>query len=586
MHLFQTAKDAIIEALSNAVKAGDLPETAKEGNLAAITAEPPRDSSHGDIATNIAMVLAKPAGMNPRAFAEKLLPHLNHWDTLEKAEIAGPGFINLTLKPQALYALIPAIMDAGIGYGNSQIGNGQRVNVEYVSANPTGPMHIGHARGAIVGDVIAMLLIKTGHDVTKEYYINDAGAQVDILARSAHLRYRQQCGEAIDAIPEGFYPGEYLVDVAENFYSRWGNAYQHVPEEEWLPVLRDFALECMMALIRADLEALGVAHDVFTSEAAIARSGAIAKTIERLNQKGLVYRGVLEPPKGTQPEDWEAREQLLFKSTSYGDDMDRALEKSNGTHTYFAADVAYLQHKLDRGFTALVLGLGADHGGYVKRMKAATDALSESKVGIDILLHQLVNLTDNGQPVKMSKRAGTFVTAREVVDAVGKDVLRFLMLTRKAEATLDFDLKLAKEQSRDNPVFYVQYAHARIYSVIRNAHTAMADLKTRDLHRADEHFHLLSAPEELALLKKMAEWPRIVEAAALHREPHRVTYYLTELAEQFHQLWHSGNANPDLRFIREDDLNLTHARLALIKACATTIASGLQVMGVEPVMQM
>lgn len=584
MNIFGQYREKIILYLNEMRAEGFIPA---EISFDAVTAEPPRDSSHGDISTNAAMVIAKPAGKKPREIAEELAKRLKKTEGVEKVEIAGPGFINLRLAKEIWQGMIKELLNADSSYGNSEIGGGRRVNVEYVSANPTGPMHIGHSRGAVVGDVIASLLIKAGYDVTREYYINDSGSQVENLAKSAYLRYLEALGEDIGEIPDGLYPGEYLKIVGETFAQLNERDYVDVPEKTWLPVIREFTLANMLTLIKRDLLELGVQHDVFISEAALVSEGEVEKCIKILEEKGLVYRGILEPPKGKTPEDWEPREQLLFRSTQFGDDVDRPLKKSDGTNTYFASDIAYHYNKLSRGFKKMVLELGADHGGYVKRIKAAVKALSDGEAEIDVVLHQLVNFLEDGEQVKMSKRAGTFTTVRDVIEAVGKDVLRFVMLTRKSDVVLDFDLKKVTEQSRDNPVFYVQYAHARAYSVFRNASEDMPGiLKDGTGAVTLEQLSLLKDESELALIKTIAQWPRVVESAAITVEPHRIAFYLQELAAAFHALWNLGKEDESLRFIIEKDKNLTTARLALVKACAVTIASGLRVIGVEPVMEM
>ena len=584
MNIFGQYREKIILYLNEMRAEGFIPA---EISFDAVTAEPPRESSHGDISTNAAMVIAKPAGKKPREIAEELVKRLQKTEGVEKVEIAGPGFINLRLAKEIWQGMIKELLNADSSYGNSEIGGGRRVNVEYVSANPTGPMHIGHSRGAVVGDVIASLLIKAGYDVTREYYINDSGSQVENLAKSAYLRYLEALGEDIGEIPDGLYPGEYLKIVGETFAQLNERDYVDVPEKIWLPVIREFTLANMLTLIKRDLLELGVQHDVFISEAALVSEGEVEKCIKILEEKGLVYRGILEPPKGKTPEDWEPREQLLFRSTQFGDDVDRPLKKSDGTNTYFASDIAYHYNKLSRGFKKMVLELGADHGGYVKRIKAAVKALSDGEAEIDVVLHQLVNFLEDGEQVKMSKRAGTFTTVRDVIEAVGKDVLRFVMLTRKSDVVLDFDLKKVTEQSRDNPVFYVQYAHARAYSVFRNASEDMPGiLKDGTGAVTLEQLSLLKDESELALIKTIAQWPRVVESAAITVEPHRIAFYLQELAAAFHALWNLGKEDESLRFIIEKDKNLTTARLALVKACAVTIASGLRVIGVEPVMEM
>lgn len=579
MNIFEHIRVQILTALDGVLEGID-PSSLP---LDAVTAEPPRDPSHGDVATNAAMVLSKPLKRNPRDIAEKLIAALQTSEDIAAIEIAGPGFINISLKPSVWAEVVRSVIKDGNSTGNSSIGTGKKVNIEYVSANPTGPMHIGHARGAVVGDAIARLMIKAGFDVTKEYYINDAGAQVDVLARSAYLRYREALGESI-TIPEGLYPGDYLKIVGESFAQEHGRDYLSVDESVWLPALRDFALESMMVLIKRDLLDLGVEHDVFTSEKALVDAGMVEQCITHLTEKGLVYQGVLEPPKGKTPEDWEPREQTLFRTTDAGDDVDRPLKKSDGSYTYFASDIAYHHDKIQRGFNHMVLCLGADHGGYVKRMKSAVAGLSNHTANIDIILYQLVNYIKNGESVKMSKRAGNFTTVRDVIDAVGKDALRFIMLTRKSGETLDFDLEKATEQSRDNPVFYVQYAHARARSVLRNAGQDMPSWENTPL--TDELLTLLSHESEQALIRQIAGWPRIVETAARTVEPHRIAFYLQDIAGAFHSLWNAGRDNPELRFIIPEEPNATHARLAMVKATAITLASGLETLGAEPVMEM
>ncbi len=570
--------------LRELVEAGELPEDLP---LDAVTAEPPRDKAHGDIATNAAMVVAKKAGKPPREIAQIIVDKLKPNKTITNIEIAGPGFINITLDNSIWYKLLKSVLELGNSYGNSDMGGGQKVNVEYVSANPTGPMHIGHARGAVVGDAVSLLLLKAGYDVTKEFYINDAGSQVDTLGRSAYLRYREALGEDIGEIPEGLYPGEYLKTVGESFARLHERDFLHADEEIWLPVIREFALESMLTLIKHDLLELGVQHDVFISEKSLVDEGAVDAGIKALEDKGLVYKGVLEPPKGKVPDDWEEREQLLFRSSDFGDDIDRPLKKSDDSNTYFASDIAYHKNKIDRGFNKMVLSLGADHSGYIKRIKAAVSALGNGQAEIDVVIHQLVNFLEDGEPVKMSKRAGVFTTVRDVVDAVGKDIVRFIMLTKKSDTVLDFDLKKVTEQSRDNPVFYVQYAHARAHSVFRKLREQMPELEGWDYQDIDNaELALLQNEQEIALIKAIAEWPRIIEAAAKFMEPHRIAFYLQDLSAIFHTLWNAGKGDVALRFIMEDNQALTKARIALVRACAITIASGLHVIGVEPVVAM
>lgn len=546
-----------------------------------IEATPPRDASHGDIAVNAAMVIAAQTSKNPREIAELIANSLQNTSGVEKVAIAGPGFINLTLASSVWQASLLDILKQGTAYGTSTIGKDKRVNVEYVSANPTGPMHVGHGRGAVYGDALATLLAKAGYDVTREYYINDAGAQVDKLAESAYMRYREACGEAIGAMPEGLYPGDYLVPVGQKLQALHGTKLLDQPRETWLPAVRDLTLDAMMELIKSDLAVLGIYHDIFSSERAVTTDGQVEATLELLNKKGLIYEGVLEAPKGKAPDDWEPRPQTLFKSTEFGDDCDRAVKKSDGSWTYFAPDIAYHYDKCKRGFDMLIDVLGADHGGYVKRIKAVVKALTDNKVAMDVKLCQMVKFLRNGEPAKMSKRAGTFVTVREVVDEVGKNVFRFIMLTRKNDAPLDFDFAKVMEQSKDNPVFYVQYAHARAHSVMRRAKEEMPEALgvTPNLAR-------LTHPEELALIRLMNNWPRMVESAAAALEPHRVAFYLHDLAASFHSFWNLGNDELGLRFLIKSDIELTAARIALAQGLSLVIASGLIVLGVEPVEEM
>jgi arginyl-tRNA synthetase len=569
-----------IEAL---VKAGELPQ---DLDLARVAVEPPRDPAHGDLSTNAAMVLAKAAKMPPRDLAQKLAARLGKESDITAADVAGPGFINLRVADAFWQARLVDILEGGTSYGDSDLGQGRRVNVEYVSANPTGPMHVGHGRGAVVGDALASLLEKAGFQVCREYYINDAGAQVDVLARSLHLRYREALGETIDAIPEGLYPGDYLKDTAWLLAKRDGAKWLNLGEEHWLGLFRDFAIGNMMTMIRVDLKALGIEHEVLTSERTIVGAGGIDKAIAALERDGLIYVGTLQPPKGKLPDDWEARPQTLFRATQFGDDVDRPLKKSDGSWTYFAADIAYHFDKVRRGFNEMIDVWGADHGGYVKRMQAAVTALTQGKAGLDVRLCQLVNLLDKGQPVKMSKRAGTFVTLREVVDEVGKDVFRFVMLTRRNDQALDFDFAKVVEQSKDNPVFYVQYAHARASSVMRHARDEFAAEALVPPALAKAELALLADRDEIALIRLLTQWPSMVEGAAQTHEAHRIAFYLQEVAAAFHGLWNKGNADATLRFIQSDAKPLTLARLALVQAVAFVVASGLQVFGVTPVEEM
>ena len=583
MNLFDHFRGEIAGVLSSMGKDGIIPA---DLDTSRISVDPPREEAHGDVATNAAMVLCKPAGMKPRDLAALIAERLEKVEHVGAVEIAGPGFINLRLADSFWYERLGDVLRAGTAYGDSFAGQGEPVNVEYVSANPTGPMHVGHGRGAVVGDALANLLQKAGHKVTREYYINDAGVQVDVLARSLHMRYREALGEDIGEIPEGLYPGDYLVPVGAKIADEDGGAWSDKPEHEWLGRFRDYARDEMMDLIREDLEALGVEHEVFVSEKALMEDGKVQAAFEFLTDKGLIYEGVLEPPKGKKPDDWEPREQTLFRATDFGDDVDRPLKKSDGSWTYFATDMAYHRDKHERGFASMIDIWGADHGGYVKRMQAAVKALTGGEGDLDVKLCQMVNLMDNGEPVKMSKRAGTFVTLREVVDQVGKDAVRFIMLTRKNDAHLDFDLSKVLEQSKDNPVFYVQYAHARIRSVMRlAADTFEADQLTPE-SLAGARFDRLGDPAELALIKTMAAWPKLVESAAESHEPHRIAYYLNDLASRFHVLWNKGKDDASLRFLHPDNPELTFARLGLIQGVAFVVASGLEIFGVTPVEEM
>ena len=564
--LFETEFETILHSLQDQ---GDLPADLDSGR---VVFELPREISHGDVACNAAMVLAKQASMKPRDLAERLVPEFQKIVGVTAVEIAGPGFINLRVEPRLWTAEIDAIIDAGTDYGRNRSGGGRPINVEYVSANPTGPLHAAHARGAVLGDAMAGLLGFCGWKVTREYYINDAGAQVDVLARSAYLRYCEALGREIGDIPPGLYPGSYLVDVGQALAAEFGETFLDSNEAEWLAPVRSFTIDAILVGIREDLQALGIRMDLFSSERALVESGAVQSAIDRLEEAGHVYRGILEPPKGKEPEDWEPREQLLFRASAFGDDTDRPLQKSDGSWTYFASDVAYHMDKLDRTGGPLINIFGVDHGGYVKRMMAAVEALSGRKGQLDIQLCQLVNLMENGKPVKMSKRAGTFVTVRDVIKAVGSDVIRFIMLTRRSEQTLDFDYARVTEQSRDNPVFYVQYAHARACSVLRQAE-AQAE--------GDAALHQLNDPAEMAVIRLLAGWPRQVVSAAAAHEPHRIAFYLMDLAAAFHALWTAGRENPDLRFIRDEAPLLTAARLRLVKATALVIRSGLGVLAID-----
>jgi len=580
MNLFTDIRALVIENLTEMQAEGALPEGLDFAN---VTVEPPRDAAHGDMATNAAMVLAKPAKMKPRDIAEALATKLIRDERIVLADVAGPGFLNLRLAADLWRGVIGAALKEGADFGRSDMGQGRRVNVEFVSANPTGPLHVGHTRGAVFGDALASLLDFAGHQVTREYYVNDGGGQVDVLARSAYERYREANGLE-PQIAEGLYPGDYLLPIGEALKAKYGDSLIDQPESVWLQDLREFSTKAMMDMIRKDLASLGVKMDLFYSEKSLYGSGKIEAALDSLTSKGLIYEGVLQPPKGKSDEDWEPRLQTLFKSTEHGDDVDRPVKKSDGGWTYFAPDIAYHYDKIERGFDELIDVFGADHGGYVKRMKAAVSALSDGKVPLDIKLCQLVRLYKDGQPFKMSKRAGNFVTLREVVELVGPDVTRFVMLTRKNDAPLDFDFSKVLEQSKDNPVFYVQYANARIHSVLRKATAAGiavddATLKVADISKLDHD-------AELAVVKKLAEWPRLVEIAARTNEPHRVAFYLYELAGEFHALWNRGNDLPALRFLQDDDPATSQAKIALIRAVSIVISAGLGILGVTPAEEM
>ncbi|MEM6667900.1 MAG: arginine--tRNA ligase [Pseudomonadota bacterium] len=581
MNLFAEFRAVVLTALETLVSDGVLPDGLDFTN---VTVEPPRDAAHGDLATNAAMVLAKPAKAKPRDIAEALAPLLGQDARVTAAEVAGPGFINLRLANGVWRNLIQGALASGADWGRGDGGGGRKVNVEFVSANPTGPLHVGHTRGAVFGDALAGLLSFAGWEVTREYYINDGGAQVDVLARSAYHRYREAHGENV-VIPDGLYPGDYLVPIGEALKAEYGDAFLNAAEEEWLPIVRPFATDRMMDLIRGDLAALGVHMDVYYSEKSLYGTGRIEGAIEALREKGLIYEGVLEPPKGRKPDDWEPREQTLFRSTEHGDDVDRPVMKSDGSWTYFAPDIAYHFDKVERGFDLLIDVLGADHGGYVKRLKAVVAALSDKRVDLDVKLCQLVKLFKNGAEFKMSKRAGTFVTLRDVLDEVGPDVTRFMLLTRKNDQGFDFDLDKALEQSKDNPVFYVQYAHARIASMLRTAAADYGAPSVEDPALAALDLSALDHPEQIVLAKKVGEWPRVVEGAAQSAEPHRVAFYLYDLAAELHAHYTKAREAPELKFLQgaaEGDL----PRLALARAVGLTIANGLAILGVSPAQEM
>ena len=579
MNIFALFETRVREALESLTRSGRLPEGL---DLSRVVVEPPRDASHGDLATNAALVLAKEAKQNPKALGEALAEELRTDPRIVEASVAGPGFINLRLAPEVFQDVIRAALSEGENFGRGQMPGGP-VNIEYVSANPTGPMHVGHGRGAVFGDALANLLAAAGRPVTREYYINDAGAQVDVLARSAYLRYREALGEAI-TIPEGLYPGDYLKPVGMRLAETHGRALLDQPEHEWLPQVRRFAIDAMMAMIREDLAAIGIRHDVFFSEATLQgeNGGKVAELLDALRQKGLVYEGRLPPPKGQLPDDWEDREQTLFRSSQFGDDVDRALLKSDGSFTYFASDIAYHRDKWLRGANELIDVLGADHGGYVKRMQAAVKAVSDGQARLDVKLCQLVRLLRAGEPVKMSKRAGEFVTLRDVIDEVGRDAIRFMMLYRKNDATLDFDLAKVVEQSKDNPVFYVQYGHARRFSVLRQAREALPgeDFSPAAL-LADADLSVLTDPGEIEMMRLIAQYPRVLESAAAAHEPHRIAFYLYETASSLHSFWNKGKDLPQLRIVNPTDRNSTRARLALVEALGGVLASGLAVLGVS-----
>ncbi|MBT6437721.1 MAG: arginine--tRNA ligase [Rhodobacteraceae bacterium] len=579
MNIYSNIRDLVVSSLDKMVSDGFLEIGLRYDN---ISVEPPRDQAHGDMATNAAMVLAKLANKPPRQIAEYLSNILISDERVREVNVAGPGFINIRIEEPVLQAVVKSSLLLGSKYGQTQLGNGKRVNVEYISANPTGPLHVGHTRGAVFGDALSNLLNYVGYDVTREYYINDGGTQVDVLARSVYLRYLEAHGQEV-VFEDGTYPGEYLVEVGLALKAEVGDRFLKEDEKVWLEFIRDYSTDIMMKLIREDLDSLGITMDNYFSEKSVYSERKIDLTIEQLSKRGLIYEGVLEPPKGKKLDDWSPRKQTLFKSTNFGDDVDRPVKKNDGTWTYFAPDIAYHFDKIDRGYDILIDILGADHGGYVKRMKAAVLALSDTKVELDVKLVQLVKLYRNGVPFKMSKRAGTFVTLRDLIQEVGSDVVRFVMLTRKNDAPLDFDLEKVLDQSKDNPVFYVQYAHARVCSVLRKAVEADIDVSDQNLASADlsQNNHQV----ELRLIKKLAEWPRLVQVSAKTNEPHRVAFYLYELAGDFHSLWNKGNDEKRLRFIQEDT-TIALAKLALARSVAIVISSGLSILGVEAVSEM
>ncbi len=552
-------------------------------NQSSLSVELPREKSHGDISTNIAMLLAKQIDQNPKVIAQQISEELSKLEYINSVNIAGPGFINICLKSVAWEKILSSIHELGFEYGDNNIGKGEPINIEFVSCNPTGPMHIGHSRGAIYGDALANLMKKCGYEVCKEFYINDAGSQIDVLAQSAYLRYLQVSGENIEEIPAGLYPGEYLIAVGEKLFDEYSHSLKEMNEKERVQIVKTISINEMMKSIKKDLQDLGVEHDVFFSEKTLHDEKKIDELVEQLKERGIIYRGVLPPPKGKMPEDWEPREQLLIKTTEFGDDVDRSIQKSNGDWTYAAADIAYMKNKIDRGFKKITMVLGVDHLGYKKRMQATAYALAGDEVEFQIKFCQIVNFFHNGQPFKMSKRKGTFITVEDVVNEVGKDIVRFVMLTRRNDQILDFDLDKVKEQSKDNPVFYVQYANARINSILNNASTLSQEFETKI---GKCNYSLLEREEEIELIKILALWPKVVELSCLHQEPHRIAFYLIELASIFHSFWSKGNEDPTLRFIIKDNFELSLARLSLAKAVSIIIESALEIFNVKPVKKM
>ena len=583
MNVFEFVRGQIVAVVASLIERGELRNVA---DLSKIVVEPPKDTSHGDMATNVALVLSKEAGISPRELADLLVPLILKIDGVSHAAIAGPGFINLMLDDTLYHDVLKNILASGPEFGQSQVGQGEAVNVEYVSANPTGPLHVGHGRGAVFGDALASLLGSANYRVVREYYINDAGAQVDVLARSAFLRYCEALGQDIGEIPDGLYPGDYLKPVGSALAASYGDRLTGLPESEWLDIVRSKAIEMMLDLIKEDLAVLGIRHDLFFSERSLSlgENDVIRATIDDMIRRDLVYQGRLLPPKGAPVEDWEDREQTLFRATDFGDDVDRPLLKSDGSYTYFAADIAYHRSKFDRGFSNMIDVWGADHSGYIKRMTAAVKAVTGGKAALDVKICQLVRLLRDGQPVKMSKRSGDFVTLREVVDEVGADAVRFMMLFRKNDASLDFDLSKVVEQSKENPVFYVQYAHARCCSIRRQAENFFHGDDLGDLHTSD--FNQLGDVSEKTVIRRLSQYPRLIEAAALAHEPHRIAFYLYDLAADFHALWNRGKDDPVMRFIIEDNKVVSLARLGLVESVKFVIASGLGVLGVSAPQEM
>lgn len=583
MTIFKNMHAAIAAILEDLIRRGQLE---LKSPLPSFVVEPPRDPAHGDLAVNAAMVLSKAAGMPPRKIAEILKAEIEKLPTVISADIAGPGFINLRLKAEVWQNELKEILKAGISYGDSSLGKSERVNVEFVSANPTGPMHAGHVRGAVIGDTLCNLLSKAGYEVTREYYFNDAGAQVDVLARTVHLRYREARGEKIGEIPEGLYPGEYLKEVGEALAERDGNKWIGKKEEDWLPHIREFAVNYIMKMIREDLELIGIRHDVFTNEIDLIENGTLDKVFKILENMGLIYIGTLPPPKGKAMEDWEPAPLTLFRSSRFGDSTDRPLKKRDGSWTYLMPDIAYHYDKINRGFLYMINVLGKDHGGYLEKMRPAVAALSDGKARLEVIYNSIVKVYKNGVPVKLSKRSGNLITLREMVEQVGAGAVRFFMLTRAPDSELEFDFAKVVEQTRDNPVFYVQYAHARCCSVFRHAAEIFSDREMSDEALLATSISEISSPDEIALIRVLANWPRIVESAAIAREPHRIAFYLMELASEFHGFWNKGNDNASLRFIIPGDKELTRKRLVLVKAVQTVLRSGLAVMGCAPLEEM
>jgi len=577
MTIFKTIHSSIQNVLDNLVLSGELELSFPLKSTFVV--EPPRDPSHGDMATNVAMILTKSAKKPPRVIAEILIEKIKELPEIETANIAGPGFINMKLTNNAWHNELKQILSDGKEYGKSDLGNNQKVNVEFVSANPTGPMHAGHVRGAVLGDALCRLLSKAGFDVTREYYMNDAGTQIDVLAKTTYLRYKEALGEDIGAIPEGLYPGEYLKDLAKALVKADGDKWKDKPEEEWSEPIRKFATSYIIDMIKSDLKLIGVSHDVFKNERVLIEDGTLDKVFKILKDKGLIYKGTLPPPKGKKMDNWEPVELTLFRSSKFGDDIDRPLKKRDGTWAYVMPDLAYHYDKIDRGFNYMINILGTDHGGYLERMRPAVLAFSEGKARLDVIFNNIVKVFKNGVPVKLSKRSGNIITLKEMVEQVGAGAVRFFMLTRSPESELEFDFAKVIEQTKDNPVFYVQYAHARCCSVLRNAKQTIPDLDISVESLSNQDLKSISSPEEISLIGFLANWPRVVESAALAQEPHRIAFYLMELASNFHSFWNKGNQNASLRFIIADDPELTKEKLALVKASQTVLASGLNVMG-------